>query len=194
MSDIKDAFGGNALDKFTREGFVAENTSRKLEDEYTIDSKAMGEGAYGTVSRSVNKKTGLTRAVKNIPKSKLKNLPKFRTEIDLMKFIEHPNIIKLFEVFEDAKSIYLVMEMCTGGEMFDRIINAGHFSEKQASQYVKQILLGVNYLHQKNIMHRDLKPENVMLDEVSLSLSLSFLPFFSFPSKFFLSVFFFDVI
>ena len=150
------------MDKFGREGFVQENVSRKIEDEYSIDSKAMGEGAYGEVSRAVNKKTGLSRAVKVIPKSKLKNLPRFRTEIELMKTVEHPNIVKLFEVFEDVKNVYLLMELCTGGEMFDRIINAGHFSEKQAATYVKQILLGVNYLHGKNIMHRDLKPENLL--------------------------------
>ena len=150
------------LDKFGREGFVQENVSRKIEEEYSIDSKAMGEGAYGEVSRAVNKKTGLSRAVKIIPKSKLKNLPRFRTEIELMKTVEHPNIVKLFEVFEDVKSVYLLMELCTGGEMFDRIINAGHFSEKQAATYIKQVLLGVNYLHGKNIMHRDLKPENLL--------------------------------
>lgn len=79
-----------------------------------------------------------------------------------MKFCDHPNIIKLYETFEDIRNIYLVMELCAGGELFDRIINAGHFTETQCAVLMKQILQTIHYLHENGIMHRDLKPENFL--------------------------------
>ena len=76
-----------------------------------------------------------------------------------MKHMDHPNIIKLFETFEDNRNIYLVMELCTGGELFDRIIELGHLSEHQAAILMQQILRAIHYMHQNKVMHRDLKPE-----------------------------------
>lgn len=72
------------------------------------------------------------RAIKIIPKSKVRNPDRFRREIEIMRNLDHPNIIKLFETFEDARNVYLVMELCEGGELFDRIIDKGHFSENEA--------------------------------------------------------------
>ena len=84
-----------------------------------------------------------------------------------MKFVDHPNIIKLFETFEDTRFIYLVMELCQGGELFDRIIAEGHFTEAQGAQIMKQILRCIFYLHSNGIMHRDLKPENFLFVEAN---------------------------
>lgn len=81
--------------------------------------------------------------------------------------MDHPNIIRLFEVFEDEKDLYLVMELCTGGELFDRIIKSGHFSERYAASIMKQILSAVSYCHSNDVMHRDLKPENVLYSDPS---------------------------
>lgn len=81
--------------------------------------------------------------------------------------MDHPNIIRLFEVFEDEKDLYLVMELCTGGELFDRIIKFGHFSERYAASIMKQILSAISYCHSNNVMHRDLKPENVLYSDSS---------------------------
>lgn len=81
--------------------------------------------------------------------------------------MDHPNIIRLFEVFEDEKDLYLVMELCTGGELFDRIIKSGHFSERYAASIMKQILSAVAYCHKNDVMHRDLKPENVLYSDPS---------------------------
>jgi len=76
--------------------------------------------------------------------------------------MDHPNIIKLFETFEDHHNIYLAMELCSGGELFDRIVEASHFSEKDAAIIMQQILRAIFYLHEQHICHRDLKPENFL--------------------------------
>jgi len=87
-----------------------------------------------------------------------------QTEIEIMRMIEHPNIISLHEVFEDktTKKIYLVMELVTGGELFDRIVEKGSYSEKDASELIAKVISAVRYLHKKGIIHRDLKPENLL--------------------------------
>ena len=149
-------------DKFSRSAFIIDNSHKLLQAEYDVEPRTLGSGTYGSVSRGVCKKSGVTRAIKTIPKSQVKNIPRFRTEIQIMKGLDHPNIVKLFEIFEDVKNIYLIMELCTGGELFDRIINDGSFSEAQAAHIMKDVVSALNYMHQHNIMHRDLKPENLL--------------------------------
>ncbi|CEM35351.1 unnamed protein product [Vitrella brassicaformis CCMP3155] len=147
--------------KFKREGFVI-SSSGPLTKYYDVEQRKLGQGTYGSVSKAVNKSTGALRAVKQISKSQVKNIERFRQEIAIMKQLDHPNIIKLFETFEDHKNIYLVLELCTGGELFDRIIEEGYFTEKNAAVLMKQILAAVYYLHSHKIVHRDLKPENFL--------------------------------
>lgn len=148
---------------FGRHNFIVTNTG-KLDDLYTMKSKTIGKGTYGSVQKASNKATGVVRAVKSIPKKSLPDPSKFAQEIEIMRILDHPNIIKLYETFEDAKYIYLVMELCTGGELFDRIIDAEcGFTEKVAAHLVKQILGAVLYMHMATIAHRDLKPENFLL-------------------------------
>ncbi|CAE7863472.1 CPK2, partial [Symbiodinium necroappetens] len=96
---------------------------------YDVDKKKIGEGSYGTVCVCVNKATKQKRAVKALSKTQMKNIEKFKEEIRIMTIMDHPNIIKLYETFEDKVKVYLVMELCTGGELFDRIIELGHFTE-----------------------------------------------------------------
>merc|ERR550537_1578954 len=76
--------------------------------------------------------------------------------------MDHPNIIKLYETFEDHRNIYLIMEICSGGELFDRIIETGHFTEVQAAIVMQQIMRGMFYMHEIKLTHRDLKPENFL--------------------------------
>lgn len=85
----------------------------------------------------------------------------------LRKRLDHPNIIKLFEVYEDEKNLYLVMELCTGGELFERIIKSGHFSERYAACLMRQVFSAAAYCHANNVMHRDLKPENLLYADSS---------------------------
>jgi calcium-dependent protein kinase len=141
--------------------FITDNPG-KLTEFYDVDKKKLGEGSYGTVSKCKNKGSGVVRAVKSISKSQMKNLDRFKQEIQIMKIMDHPNIIKLFESFEDARNIYLVLELATGGELFDRIIDSGHFTEVQAAIVMQHMFRAIFYMHESHICHRDIKPENFL--------------------------------
>lgn len=86
-------------------------------------------------------------------------------EINNLKDLDHPNIIKINEFFEDEKRYYIVTEICKGGELFDEIVERGHFTEKDAAKLMKQILSCINFCHINKIVHRDLKPENILLEK-----------------------------
>ena len=150
--------------KFGRENFVGE-TKGKLLDSYEV-LKQLGKGGYGKVYEVKNIKTGEIRACKHLSKLNIKNLEKFRREIEILKKMDHPNIIKLYEVYESERSLYLVMEECKGGEIFDRIIQhiqeKKMYSEKDAAIIFEQVMSCIAYCHNRNICHRDLKPENLL--------------------------------
>jgi len=138
--------------------FILDKPGR-IEDAYTLDKK-LGEGAYGSVRMGKHKNTGCVRAIKTVAKDNVRNAARFKKEIAIMKVMDHPNIIKLYETFEDRRNIYLAMELCKGGELFYRIIDAGSFTEAQAAIVMQQMLRAVFYMHGHGICHRDLKPEN----------------------------------
>ena len=150
--------------KFARENFVGE-VQGKLLDLYDV-VKQLGKGGYGKVYEVKNKKTGEVRACKHLSKLNVKDLDKFRREIEIMKKMDHPNIIKIYEVFESERSLYIIMEECKGGEIFDRIIehiqNKQMYSEKDAANIFQQVMSCIQYCHNQNICHRDLKPENLL--------------------------------
>ncbi len=91
-----------------------------------------------------------------------KELKAIEDEVQIMKHVNHPNCIAFHDMFESKEKIYIVMELLTGGELFDRIIDAGHFSETEAANCFKQIMDAVKYLHEIGIVHRDIKPENIL--------------------------------
>mmetsp|Transcript_59991 Transcript_59991/g.193128 ORF Transcript_59991/g.193128 Transcript_59991/m.193128 type:complete len:556 (-) Transcript_59991:194-1861(-) len=146
---------------FGLRNFAATNPGR-IEEFFRFESK-LGEGGFGTVQRGQDKRTELCRAVKRVRKKDAKEVAKLHEEIEIMRLLDHPNIVRLMESFEDRKYIYLVLELCEGGELFERIVAAGVFTENIASACLKQMFLAINYLHQNHIMHRDLKPENWLL-------------------------------
>ena len=129
-------------------------------DEYDLKEK-LGEGSFGTVYKVIQRKTNYLRAVKAI-KKKYVEKNEFLNEIELLKTVDHPNIIKLFDCYYDKTFYYLIEEYCSGGDLFDYIQKEHFFTEKKASIIFKQILSAVNHLHKKNIIHRDLKPENIV--------------------------------
>jgi calcium-dependent protein kinase len=115
----------------------------------------------------IHRTTGAQRAVKVLRKSNMDEDEKrmLFNEINILKELDHPNIVKMYEFFEDDKRYYLVQEICKGGELFDEIIARGKFTERDAALLIKQVLSCINYCHQNNIVHRDLKPENILLEQ-----------------------------
>lgn len=135
-------------------------TSGNIEDLYVMGSE-LGRGSFSTVRKALNKSTGIDYAVKCIQKKHIK-LTLLEREIKIMKSLKHEHILPLIEVFEDTDMIYLVLELVTGGELFDKIVDKGNYNEADASNIVKQILEAVGYLHTQGVVHRDLKPENLL--------------------------------
>lgn len=135
---------------------------------YHINPKEIGHGHYGVVRKCMDRETKVWYAIKSIRKSKVGKVDVLKREVALLKECDHPNIIQLIEVHEDQKYLHLITELCTGGELFDRIIektqsDEGHFSERDAAQLVRDILDAIAYCHDsKGIVHRDLKPENFL--------------------------------
>ena len=125
---------------------------------YHIQSD-IGQGSYGRVKRVRHKRLCEYRAMKIVSKQN----ESATNEIEILRRISHPNIMNIYEIFEEKTKYYIITEMLEGGELFEFITNQGSFIENDASRLMKQILQGVNYLHSNNIIHRDLKPENIML-------------------------------
>ena len=150
-------------------------------DKYYYFIKEIGHGSYGHVYRCQNISTGNVYACKKFDKKLIKNKLRLRTEINLLRATDHPNIIKLYETFEDKQYIYLIMEECSGGELFQRLaLNAQNnqlYTEKDAAKLFKQILEAVNYLHHHGICHRDIKPENILLSSMSDNFQLKLIDF-----------------
>ena len=127
--------------------------------------KTLGQGSYATVKEAVKISTGEKFAVKMISKKLMKGKEHMiLNEIEILKKISkgHPNVLTLHDYFETPNNLYLVMDLCTGGELFDRICQVGQFYEKDAAKIVFTTLGAVSYLHKLNVVHRDLKPENLL--------------------------------
>jgi len=138
-------------------------TGGKIEDNYDIGEE-IGRGAFSVVKKARHKKSGNEFAIKFIEKKHVdkQDLMLLGREIDIMKKVDHPNVLKLEEVYETDEIIALVMELVNGGELFYKIVEKGNYSEKEAAKIVRQMIKGVEYLHGKGIAHRDLKPENLL--------------------------------
>lgn len=139
--------------------------------------KTLGRGATGRVLLASHQTTGQKAAVKVVSKSELNeddgpkkasdetSLPYgIEREIIIMKLLNHPNVLRLYDVWETSKALYLVLEYVEGGELFDLLVEQGPLQEEEAIKYFRQIILGTAYCHALGICHRDLKPENILLD------------------------------
>lgn len=149
-------------DSITRAQFILEKPG-DIASSYELALEKLGEGASAVVLRGIHKATGVVRAAKKILKAGVQDLVSFRQEVAIMKIMDHPNIIRLFETFEDQSHVYLVMECCQGGELFDRIVQAKYLSEPDTAVVMQDVLRAVHYMHGQDITHRDLKPENFLL-------------------------------
>eukprot|EP01069_Polyplicarium_translucidae_P003475 Polyplicarium_translucidae@DN231_c0_g1_i2.p1 len=142
--------------------------------------KVLGKGSFGEVILCKDKTTGNECAVKVISKRSLKrgaSAESLLREVQLLKELDHPNIMKLYEFFADSGYYYLVGEVYTGGELFDEIISRKRFSEADAGRIVKQVLSGIAYMHKNKIVHRDLKPENLLLQSKSADALIKIIDF-----------------
>ncbi|CAD8150941.1 unnamed protein product [Paramecium pentaurelia] len=126
--------------------------------------QVLGQGAFGKVWKVTHKTTGLIRAMKQIKKSELikEDEQKLFQEMHILKNLDHPHIVKLYELYQDQTNYYMITEYLSGGELFERIKKMQVFTEKRASELILQILLAINYCHEQKIVHRDLKPENIL--------------------------------
>lgn len=130
--------------------------------------KTLGEGTFGKVKFALNTESGEAVAIKVLDKDKIQKQSmgaQIKREISIMKVVKHKYVVQLKEVLASRTKIFIVLELVTGGELFDKIVAAGKLDEDSARYYFRQLVDGVEYCHGKGVCHRDLKPENLLLDE-----------------------------
>ncbi|CAL5093592.1 unnamed protein product [Urochloa decumbens] len=167
---------------------VLRRKTENLKDKYSLGRK-LGQGQFGTTYLCVDKATGHEYACKSIAKRKLvtdEDVEDVRREIQIMHHLAgHANIIAIRGAYEDAVAVHVVMELCAGGELFDRIVRRGHYTERQAGELARVIVSVVESCHSLGVMHRDLKPENFLfvgndeespLKTIDFGLSMFFRP------------------
>lgn len=148
--------------------WVMSQDTGDINDKYTLGEKIGQSGQFGSAYRCTHKVTNKEYAVKVISKARFtanhsKNaLLQFRAEIDIMKRMSHKNIISFAEVFESPAELYIVMELCLGGELFDRIQKVGHYSERDCAKLIRAVLSGLQHMHHNKVAHCDVKPDNFL--------------------------------
>nr|GMD58908.1 calcium-dependent protein kinase 26-like [Ipomoea batatas] len=144
---------------------VLKTKTGNLREFFNLEEK-LGHGQFGTTFLCTEKKSGLKYACKSIAKRKLltkEDVDDVRREIEIMHHLAgHPNVVSIKGSYEDAVAVHVVMELCAGGELFDRIVKRGHYSERQAAGLTRTIVGVVESCHSLGVMHRDLKPENFL--------------------------------
>ncbi|KAI9469923.1 MAG: kinase-like domain-containing protein [Benjaminiella poitrasii] len=145
-----------ALFKKTHEDDEDDGSSKYpsvLNAKYTIEEKTLGVGSFAVVKECTNRKTGEKCAVKIILKKVI---------ADILKKVHHEHIVSMHDIFESNDAVYIITDLCTGGELFQRIVERGTYTEVMAADLVRQMLEGLAYLHSLDIVHRDMKPENLL--------------------------------
>ena len=150
--------------KITNELIVSKSKTNSDREYKKI--KFLGEGSYASVYQVQNRYTGSICALKIIKKkyaSSATEEKEIMNEINILRMMDHPNILKIFEFYSSEKEFSIVTELCPLGELFDQIINKGPFDERHSAYILYQIVSAVNYCHKMHIVHRDLKPENILI-------------------------------
>lgn len=146
---------------------LLKGVSADIEGDYEMGN-ILGEGSFAKVLKGKNRKSRLQVAIKFIDKasvvSDFKQVEALFSEIAILMNLKHPNIIRLLDVYETTDKLCLVMELANGGELFDRIIERGSYSERDASMLMLSLFRAVKYLHDRGVAHRDLKPENILFE------------------------------
>jgi calcium-dependent protein kinase len=169
MDDQPKPSSSSAPPLSSRPKWVLPYKTQNLRDHYSLGRK-LGQGQFGTTFLCTHKTSGKKYACKSIPKRKLlckEDYEDVWREIQIMHHLsEHPHVVRISGAYEDISCVHLVMELCEGGELFDRIVKKGHYSEKEAAKLMKTIVGVVEACHSLGVMHRDLKPENFLLHSV----------------------------
>ena len=158
------AGGDDNLVSITNDIFIGSSKSSPAED--YIQMNFLGEGSFASVYKVKNRYTGEPRAMKVIKKSQNcsdSTDQEIINEINILKKMDHPNILKIFEFYSNKDTYSIVTELCYEGELFNEIVDKGPFAEKYSAYIMYQVLSAVNYCHNMNIIHRDLKPENILI-------------------------------
>lgn len=175
--DIEDSRGTKEKDNVRYSMFINKKHFSQISEAYQL-LEYLGKGAFGVVQKVVHLLSNDIRAMKTINRDKLSltsDEKKLNREVEILKRLDHPNILKIYDFYYDSRNFYIITEFCRGGELFDKINELGAFSEKTAAIIIKQILQGIAYCHAKGIVHRDLKPENILIEsgaseEVSIKI------------------------
>lgn len=148
-------------------------TEEPIENYYEID-KVLGSGKYGVVKKGYSiLNPDFQVAVKVIELAKLTgNYHSCVSEIVTLKKVDHPNIVKIYEIFKDTKNLYIVMEFVDGKELFEYVVEHTKINEKDSAAITKQLLKTIKYLNSLNICHRDVKPENILINPKSLHIKV----------------------
>ncbi|KAL3780997.1 hypothetical protein ACHAWO_007458 [Cyclotella atomus] len=143
------------------------NAESELYSKYEI-AEVLGVGSTSICHRCIEISSGQSRACKIIDKTEIdpqyqSMMDQFYMEIETLRSLKHPNIIQLYDVYISEEKIYIIMELMTGGELFDYVVQKGTLTEEEASRIVRMVTSALVYMHSKNVIHRDLKPENLLL-------------------------------
>ena len=154
--------------------------SRSLEDDYIVEkSKVIGSGYSGPVRLGTSRLTKKKAAIKTFNKKMLtaKRLDFLRNEVSVYLLMDHPNIARLLDVYEDEQFVHIVMEYCAGRELYQRLVKKTKYTEQDAARTTYEMLLAINYLHQHNVVHRDIKLENFLYEDTSETANLKLIDF-----------------
>ncbi|KAJ3120014.1 hypothetical protein HK098_004927, partial [Nowakowskiella sp. JEL0407] len=167
-SDNYTSKNGEKIEQREAKAVILENPKVPLYLDRYIVTKVLGEGSYGRVKLATDAFTGEKVALKVFQKATIKkmvHITRIKREVYIMRLLNHPNIVKLYDVMETEKEIILSMEYINGGELFDYIVAQKRVKERMARRFFRQIVSALDYCHKSCIIHRDLKPENLLLDQ-----------------------------
>lgn len=158
--DENDPIGEVELSFPYRDVQIKRNVDPK--ETYTLDEE-IGRGKFGIVYRCTDKTTGLSLAAKFIPTPKKEDRRNVEREIEIMRALQHPRLIQIYDAFENGKTMCVVLELIQGGELFERVIDDDFvLTEKSCTIFMRQICEGVDFIHKQRILHLDMKPENIL--------------------------------
>jgi len=142
---------------------MSKSKKPSIDDAYQTTNDILGQGYFAVVKVGIDKKTGERVAIKAVAKTMVEKQETLDNEIGILRDINHPNIVKMHAIYDTKDTLFIVMELMQGGELYEEIVRRKSFTEKDACFIMKQLLEALRYLHEKGIVHRDLKLENLLL-------------------------------